>query len=285
MRRYLEKDSAAYLAHVVDKGAKVKSIRDIPMIDLVSGPEPIAKEPYRLAPSEMQELSRKLQEILRSSVYSKIDMRSGYHQLRVQEEDVLKTTFKTRYGHYEFQVMPFGLTNTPAVFMDLMNRDEKENEEHLKAILEFLKKEELYAKFSKCEFWIPKVQFLGHVIENQGKANVVADALSRKEREPPLRVRALVRVKEEDTPKIMFKTQYKHYEFLVVPFGLTTASAMFMDLKNRVCRPYLDKFMIVFIDDILIYSRSKEKHKQHLDTILMLLRDEKMYAKFLKYEF
>ncbi|GJV01583.1 putative reverse transcriptase domain-containing protein [Tanacetum coccineum] len=125
-----------------------------------------------------------------SSVYSKIDLRSGYHQLRVREEDISKMAFRTRYGHYEFQVMPFGLTNAPAVFMDLMNRvckpyldkfvivfiddiliyskDKKEHEEHLKAILELLKKEELYAKFSKCEFWIPTVQFLGHVIDYQG---------------------------------------------------------------------------------------------------------------------
>ncbi|GKE36328.1 putative reverse transcriptase domain-containing protein [Tanacetum coccineum] len=125
-----------------------------------------------------------------SSIYSKIDLRLGYHQLRVCEEDIPKTPFKTRYGHYKLQVMPFGLTNAPAVFMDLMNRvcksyldkfvivfsddiliyskNKKEHEEHLKAILELLKKEELYAKFSKCEFWIPKVQFLGHVIDSQG---------------------------------------------------------------------------------------------------------------------
>ncbi|GJY58320.1 putative reverse transcriptase domain-containing protein [Tanacetum coccineum] len=103
-----------------------------------------------------------------SSVYSKIDLRSGYHQLRVREEDILKTSFRIRYGHYEFQVMPFGLTNAPAVFIDLMNRNKQEHEEHLKLILELLKKEELYAKFSKCEFWIPKVQFLGHVIDSQG---------------------------------------------------------------------------------------------------------------------
>ncbi|GKF37127.1 putative reverse transcriptase domain-containing protein, partial [Tanacetum coccineum] len=125
-----------------------------------------------------------------SSVYSKIDLSSGYHQLRVREEDILKTTFRTRYGHYEFQVMPFSLTNALAVFMDLMNRvckpyldkfvivfiddiiiyskNKQEHLEHLKLILELLKKEELYAKFSKCEFWIPKVQFLGHVIDSQG---------------------------------------------------------------------------------------------------------------------
>ncbi|GJU40557.1 putative reverse transcriptase domain-containing protein [Tanacetum coccineum] len=125
-----------------------------------------------------------------SSVYSKIDLRSGYHQLRVRKEDIPKTAFRTRYRHYEFQVIPFGLTNTPAVFMDLMNRvckpyldkfvivfiddiliyskNKEEHEEHLKLILELLKKEELYLKFSKCEFWIPKVQFLGHVIDSKG---------------------------------------------------------------------------------------------------------------------
>ncbi|GJZ15964.1 putative reverse transcriptase domain-containing protein [Tanacetum coccineum] len=216
-------------------------------IDLIPGAAPVARAPYRLAPSEMKELSEQLQELsdkgfIRpssspwgapvlfvkkkdgsfrmcidyrelnkltvknryplpriddlfdqlqgSSIYSKIDLRSGYHQLRVRDQDIPKTAFRTRYGHYEFQVMPFGLTNAPAVFMDLMNRvckpyldkfvivfiddiliyskDEKEHEEHLKIILELLKKEKLYAKFSKCEFWIPKVQFLGHVIDSRG---------------------------------------------------------------------------------------------------------------------
>ncbi|GJX71023.1 putative reverse transcriptase domain-containing protein [Tanacetum coccineum] len=125
-----------------------------------------------------------------SRVYSKIDLRSGYHQLKVREEDILKTTFRTRYGHYKFQVMPFGLINAPTIFIDLMNRvckpyldkfvivfiddiliyskNKKEHEEHLKLILRLLKKEKLYAKFSKCEFWLSNVQFLGHVIDSEG---------------------------------------------------------------------------------------------------------------------
>ncbi|GJU37303.1 putative nucleotidyltransferase, ribonuclease H [Tanacetum coccineum] len=188
-------------------------------IDLIPGATPVARAPYRLAPSEMQELSNQLQELMcidyrelnkltvknryplpriddlfdqlqGSSVYSKIDLRSGYHQLRVRDEDIPKTAFRTRYGHYEFQVMPFGLTNAPAVFMDLMNRvckpyldkfvivfiddiliysrNEEEHANHLRIILELLKKEKLYAKFSKCDFWIRIVQFLGHLIDSQG---------------------------------------------------------------------------------------------------------------------
>ncbi|GJZ08239.1 putative reverse transcriptase domain-containing protein [Tanacetum coccineum] len=274
-QKYMEKGFPVFLAHITTKEIEDKSekkrLEDVPIvqdfpevfpedlpglpptrqvefqIDLVPGAAPVARAPYRLAPSEMKELSEQLKELsdkgfIRpssspwgapvlfvkkkdgsfrmcidyrelnkltvknryplpriddlfdqlqgSSVYSKIDLRSGYHQLRVREEDISKTAFRTRYGHYEFQVMPFGLTNAPAVFMDLMNRvckpyldkfvivfiddiliyskNKKEHEEHLKQILELLKKEELYAKFSKCEFWIPKVQFLGHVIDSEG---------------------------------------------------------------------------------------------------------------------
>ncbi|GJV06625.1 putative reverse transcriptase domain-containing protein [Tanacetum coccineum] len=274
-QEYMAKGCQVFLAQISAKKEEDKSegkqIKDVPIvrdfpdvfpedlpglpparpvefqIDLIPGAAPVARAPYRLAPSEMKELSEQLQELsdkgfIRpssspwgapvlfvkkkdgsfrmcidyrelnkltvknryplsriddlfdqlqgSSIYSKIDLRSGYHQLRVREQDIPKTAFRTRYGHYEFQVMPFGLTNAPAVFMDLMNRvckpyldkfvivfiddiliyskNEKEHEEHLKAILELLKKEQLYAKFSKCEFWIPKVQFLGHVIDSRG---------------------------------------------------------------------------------------------------------------------
>nr|GEX79943.1 hypothetical protein [Tanacetum cinerariifolium] len=190
-----------------------------------------------------------------SSIYSKIDLRSGYHQLRVREQDIPKTAFRTWYGYYEFQVMPFGLTNAPAVFMDHMNRvckhyldkfvivfiddiliylkDEKEHEEHLKAILELLKKEELY-QYSK---------------------------------------------------KTAFRTRYGHYKFQVIPFGLTNAPAVFMDLMNRVCKPYLDKFLIFFIYNILIYSKDEKEHEEHLKAILELLKKEELYAKFSKCKF
>ncbi|GKC00578.1 putative reverse transcriptase domain-containing protein [Tanacetum coccineum] len=263
-QEYMAKGCQVFLAQISTKKEEDKSegkqIKDVPIvqdfpevfpedlpglpparpvefqIDLIPGAAPVARAPYRLAPSEMKELSEQLQELsdkgfIRpssspwgapvlfvkkkdgsfrmcidyrelnkltvknryplsriddlfdqlqgSSIYSKIDLRSGYHQLRVREQDIPKMAFRTRYGHYEFQVMPFGLTNAPAVFMDLMNRvckpyldkfvivfiddiliyskDEKEHEEHLKTILKLLKEEKLYAKFSKCEFWIPKV--------------------------------------------------------------------------------------------------------------------------------
>ena len=125
-----------------------------------------------------------------ASVFSNIGLRSGYHQLRVKDDDITKTAFRTCYGHYEFTVMPFGLTNAPTAFMDLMNRifrkhldkfvivfiddiliyskNQEEHEEHLKLTLQILREHQLYAKFSKCEFWLSKVHFLGHVVSAEG---------------------------------------------------------------------------------------------------------------------
>ncbi|GJU79398.1 putative reverse transcriptase domain-containing protein, partial [Tanacetum coccineum] len=223
-------------------------IREIEFrIELIPGATPVEKSPYRLAPSEMGELSGQLKELqykgfirpssspwggpvlfvkkkdgsfrmcidykelnkltvknryplLRiddlfdqlqgSQFFSKIDLKSGYHQLRVHEYDIPKTVFRTRYGHFEFTVMPFGLTNAPAIFMGLMNKvcrpyldkfvivfiddiliyfkTQKEHVEHLRLVLELLKKEKLYANFSKCEFWLREVQFLGQVINGNG---------------------------------------------------------------------------------------------------------------------
>ena len=123
-------------------------------------------------------------------MFSKIDLRFGYHQLRIANADVPKTAFRTRYGHYEFLVMPFGLTNAPAVFMALMNkvfqpyldkfvivfiddilvysRDEEEHTNHLRLVLQTLREKQLYAKFNKCEFWLDQVVFLGHIVSGEG---------------------------------------------------------------------------------------------------------------------
>ena len=125
-----------------------------------------------------------------AQVFSKIDLRSSYHQLKVKEEDIEKTAFRTRYSHFEFLVMPFGVTNAPAAFMDLINRvfkdylDEfviifiadilifskspKEYERHLRLILQRLREKQLYGKLKKCEFWLTSVTFLGHIISKEG---------------------------------------------------------------------------------------------------------------------
>ena len=123
-------------------------------------------------------------------MFLKIDLRSGYYQLRVKDSDILKTAFRTRYDHYEFLVIPFGLTNAPAIVMDLMNKsfrpyldqfvvvfindiliyspDESEHAEHLRIVLQALRDKQLYTKFSKCEFWLREVGFLGHIVSASG---------------------------------------------------------------------------------------------------------------------
>nr|GFA97195.1 putative reverse transcriptase domain-containing protein [Tanacetum cinerariifolium] len=182
VKKYVDRGSYLFVAQVVEKEPAERRLEDVPVIckfpdvfledlpglplprevefkiELLPGAAPVVRAPYRLAPSEMKELAKQLQE--------------------------------TRYGHCEFQVMPFGLTNAPAVFMDLMNRvyrpfldkfmivfiediliyskNKEEHEEHLRIILELLQKEKLYAKFSKCEFWLDSMKFLGHVINSQG---------------------------------------------------------------------------------------------------------------------
>ncbi|GJR36367.1 putative reverse transcriptase domain-containing protein [Tanacetum coccineum] len=166
-------------------------VRDFPK--LIPGATPVAKSPYRLAPSELEELLGQLKELQdkelnkltvknryplpridalfdqlqRLQFFSKIDLRSGYHQLRVHEDDILKTMFRTRYGHFEFTIMPFGLTNSPLVFMDLMNRVcmsylDKFAIVFIDDILIYSKTQEEHVEHLR------KVQFLGHVINGNG---------------------------------------------------------------------------------------------------------------------
>nr|GEY83637.1 putative reverse transcriptase domain-containing protein [Tanacetum cinerariifolium] len=160
----------------------------------------------------------------------------GYHQLQVHEDAIPKTAFRTRYRHFESTVMPFWLTNAPAVFMGLMNRvckpyldkfvivfiddiliyskTKEDHEVHLKLVLESLRKEKLYAKFSKCEFWLEEVHLLGHVVNHNvfTKENVVADVLSRKERVKPRRVRVMAMTIHSRVKEMILATQSEAFK-------------------------------------------------------------------------
>nr|GFC48390.1 putative reverse transcriptase domain-containing protein [Tanacetum cinerariifolium] len=176
-RTLLSNGCEGFLATIHDTTSEVPSIHD----------QPIVFEFLDVFPDELPGIPPVREGAMH---FSKIDLRSGYHQLRVKEQDVSKTAFRTRYGHYEFLVMPFDLTNTPAVFMDLMNRifhefldkfvimfiddilvfskSKEEHEDHLRTVLQTLRQEKLYAKFSKCEFWLSSVAFLGHFVSAEG---------------------------------------------------------------------------------------------------------------------
>ncbi|KAL0319703.1 UNVERIFIED_CONTAM: Retrovirus-related Pol polyprotein from transposon.6 [Sesamum radiatum] len=270
-RRLMLEGCEAYLAHVIDTEKVKPMLEEVPIvryflevfpddlpslpphrevdfaIETLPGVSPISITPYRMAPVELQELKKQIEELLEkgfirpstspwgapvlfvkkkygsmrlyvdyrqlnrvtvknkyplpriddlldqlkgATIFSKIDLRSGYWQLRIAKKDIPKTAFRTRYGHYECLVMPFGLTNAPTAFMALMNRtfqeyldqfvivfiddilvyskNREEHEQHLRVVLQILKEKELYAKLSKCEFWVNQVVFLGHVISGDG---------------------------------------------------------------------------------------------------------------------
>nr|GEV18306.1 putative reverse transcriptase domain-containing protein [Tanacetum cinerariifolium] len=277
--------------------------------------------------------------------FSKIDLRSGYHQLRVQEEDISKTVFRTRYGHFEFTVMPFGLTNAPAIFMDLMNRVgkpyldkfvivfiddiliysklEEEHEVHLKTILDLLKKEKLYAKFSKSEFLLKEVQFLGHVstvmgdkkdeafrilkeklcnalvlalpngpndfvvycnalkqelniherrwIEllsdyeyeikyHPGKANVVADALSRKERLKPRRVHTMRIIIHSGLKTKILEAHNKASKDLKAPIEWLRGLETYFERRDNDGTYFFDSIWIPSVGGIDIAEYIKKCH-------------------------
>ncbi|KAI3754801.1 hypothetical protein L1987_54592 [Smallanthus sonchifolius] len=254
-QKYLRKKYVAFLAHIVDTKDKGNKLQDIPIIrdfpevfpkdlpglppprqvefriDLVPGTTPVAKAPYRLAPSEMQELASQLQEL----------------------------SFK---GFIRPSHSPWG---APVLFV-------KKKDGPFRMSIDY---RELNKLTIKNRYPLPRIDDLFDQLQGSTCFSKI-DLRSGYHQ---------LRVLDEDIPKTAFRSRCGHYEFMVMPFGLTNAPVVFMDLMNRVCKPYLDKFVIVFIDDILIYSKTKAEHEQHLRLILELLKKEQLYAKLSKCEF
>ncbi|GJZ37861.1 putative reverse transcriptase domain-containing protein [Tanacetum coccineum] len=200
-------------------------------IDLIPDAAHVARAPYRLAPSEMKEFSKQLQELSEKGFIRPSSSSWGALVLFMKKKD---GSFRMCIDYRELNKLTI-----------------------------------------KNQYPLPRIDDLF----DQLQVSSVYLKIDLRSGYHQLRIR------EKDIPITAFRTCYGHYEFQVMPFGLTNAPAVFMDLMNRVCKPYLDKFVIVFIDDILIYSKNKEEHGEHLKTILNLLRSEKLYAKFLKCDF
>nr|GEZ80140.1 putative reverse transcriptase domain, ribonuclease H-like domain, aspartic peptidase domain protein [Tanacetum cinerariifolium] len=191
-------------------------------IELIPGTAPVARAPYRLAPSELKELSNQLKEL-------------------------------SEKGFIRPSSSPWG---APVLFM-------KKKDGSFRMCIDY---QELNKLTVKNRYPLLRIDNLFDQLQGSSMYSKID-------------------LREEDIPITAFRTRYGHFKFQVMSFGLTNASTVFMDLMNRVCKPYLDKFVIVFIDDILISSKNKEDYEEHLKTILELLKNEKLYAKFLKCDF
>ena len=196
------------------------------VIDLAPGTRPIARAPYRMAPSEMRELREQIQQLLGQ-------------------------------GFIRRSTSPWG---APVLFV-------KKRDGSLRLCVDY---RELNKATMRNKYPLPRIDDLFDQLRGASYFSKV-DLRSGYHQ---------LRIREEDVPKTVFLSRYGSYEFRVMPFGLTNAPALFMDLMNRVFREYLDQFVIVFIDDILIYSRTEEEHAEHLRMILQTLRDHQLYAKF-----
>nr|GEX17479.1 hypothetical protein [Tanacetum cinerariifolium]GEX52930.1 hypothetical protein [Tanacetum cinerariifolium] len=203
-RKYIELGCHWFLAHVTEKKPKEKRLEDVPVIRDIHEAAPIARAPYRLAQSEMRELSIQLQELLEKGFIHPSSSPWGAPVLFVKKKD---GSFRTCKDYRE------------------LNKLTVKNRYHQ------------------------------------------------------------LRIEEEDIPITAFRTRYNHFEFQVMPFGLTNMLAIFMDLMNRVCNPYLDKFIILFIDVIFVYSMDEEEHRKHLKIVLEMFKKERLYGKFLMYDF
>ncbi|GKA88286.1 putative reverse transcriptase domain-containing protein [Tanacetum coccineum] len=246
-RKYVERGCHLFLAHVTEKKSKEKRLEDVPVIrdfpevfpddlpglppprqvefriDLIPGAAPVARAPYRLAPSEMRELSVQLQELLEK-------------------------------GFIRPSSSPWG---APVLFV-------KKKDGSFRMCIDY---RELNKLTVKNRYPLPRIDDLFDQLQGSSVYSKI-DLRSGYHQ---------LRIKEEDIPITAFRTRYGHFEFQVMPFGLTNAPAVFMDLMNRVCKPYLDKFVIVFIDDILVYSKDEEEHGKHLKIILELLKKERLF--------
>nr|GFA87797.1 DNA/RNA polymerases superfamily protein, putative [Tanacetum cinerariifolium] len=260
-------------------------------IDLIHGAMPVVKSPYRLAPTKCKNWPTNL--------------KSSKTKLGVREEDIPKTAFRTRYGHFEFTVMPFGLTNAPAVFMDLMNRicrpfldkvvivfiddiliyskSKKEHEVHLKLILELLKKEKLFGKFSKCEFWLQEVHFLGHVVNSEGihvDSNKIEAVKNWKPPKTPTEIRSFLGLagyyrrfiatfKNASTPTEMLKRLDKQLErkeagglYLVERIWVPDYGNLRTLIMNEAYATRMKKDIAMYVSKCLTCSKVKAEHQK-----------------------
>ncbi|GKE14771.1 putative nucleotidyltransferase, ribonuclease H, partial [Tanacetum coccineum] len=248
--KYIERGCHLFVAHVIEKDPKEKRLNDVPIIrdfpevfpddlpglpppqqvefriELVPGAAPVARAPYRLAPTELKELSDQLKELLENGLIRPSSSPWGAPVLFVKKKD---GSFRMCIDYHE------------------LNKLTVKNRYPLPRIDDLFDQLQGSSVYSKIDLWSGYHQ---------------------------------LRIREEDIPITAFRTRYGHFEFQVMLFGLTNAPAVFMDLMNRVCKSYLDKFVIVFIDDILIYFKSKEEHEELLTIILGLLKKEKLFAKF-----
>ncbi|KAI3715416.1 hypothetical protein L6452_22398 [Arctium lappa] len=255
MQKYLRKECVAYLAHVVNKEIKEKCLQDIPVVR--DFPEVFPEDLPGLPPPRQVEFRIDL--IPGAAPVAKSPYRLAPPEMQELSEQLQELLDK---GFIRPSSSPWG---APVLFV-------KKKDGTFRMCIDY---RELNKLTLKNRYPLPRIDDLFDQLQGATYFSKI-DLRSGYHQ---------MRVREEDIDKTTFRTRYGHYEFLVMPFGLTNAPAVFMDLMNRVCRPYLDKFVIVFIDDILIYSRSKEDHKKHLELILELLKDQKLYAKLSKCEF
>ncbi|GKD74273.1 putative reverse transcriptase domain-containing protein, partial [Tanacetum coccineum] len=249
-QKYMEKGCQVFLAQVTKKETEVKSkekrLEDVPIVqrfskvfpeylhgltpvrqvefqmDLVPGAAPVARAPYRLALSEMQELSAQLQVL----------SDKGFIRPSSSPWGDLVLFVKNKYGSFRI-----------CIDYRELNKLTVKNRYPLLRIGDLFDQLQGSSVYSKID-----LSFGYHQLK----------------------------VRDEDIPKTTFRTRYGHYEFQVMPFGLTNAPVVFIDLMNRVCKPFLDKIVIVFMDDILIYSRKKVEHEGHLKQVLELLKKEEL---------